>query len=128
MEINTETTDGVSVVKPNSEYLIAGNVDEFRHDVGPILDGNPKVVFDMSSLQFVDSSGIGAFLSCLRRVNAAGGDLKLFGITKQVYSVFHITRMHRIFDIFETREEAIGAFDGALGAPAQSEPESESAA
>ena len=110
MEITKETLDGVTVVAPQTEYLIAGNVDDFRRDMAPILEANPNVVFDMSQLQFVDSSGIGAFLSCLRRVNAAGGDLKLFGISKQVYSVFQITRMHRIFDIFDTRDQAVEAF------------------
>ncbi|MBV9848424.1 MAG: STAS domain-containing protein [Armatimonadetes bacterium] len=110
MEITTETMDGVAVVTPRSEYLIAGNVDDFRRDMGPVLEANPNVVLDMSQLQFVDSSGIGAFLSCLRRVNAAGGDLKLCGITKQVYAVFQITRMHRIFDIFDTRDEAVQSF------------------
>ena len=110
MDITTETVDGVAVITPQNDYLIAGNVDDFRHDIGSVLEANPNVVFDMSHLQFVDSSGIGAFLSCLRRVNAAGGDLKLYGITKQVYSVFQITRMQRIFDIFDTRDQAIEAF------------------
>ena len=110
MEITKETMDGVTVVTPQGEYLIAGNVDDFRHDIFPVLEDNPQVVLDMTCLQFVDSSGIGAFLSCLRRVNAAGGDLKLFGISKQVYSVFQITRMHRIFDIFDTRDQAVQSF------------------
>ena len=110
MEITKETADGVTVVTPHGEYLIAGNVDDFRHDITPVLEDNPQVVFDMTHLQFVDSSGIGAFLSCLRRVNAAGGDLKMYGISKQVYSVFQITRMHRIFDIFDTRDQAVQAF------------------
>ncbi len=110
MEITNETLDGVTVIAPQTDYLIAGNVDDFRREISPVLEANPKVVFDMTHLQFVDSSGIGAFLSCLRRVNAAGGDLKLFGINKQVYSVFQITRMHRIFDIFDTRDQAVQAF------------------
>ena len=114
MEITQETVDGVSVLAPQGEYLIAGNVDDFRHDIGPLLEANPNVVFDMSLLAVRGQlRHRGPSCPCLRRVNAAGGDLKLFGISKQVYSVFQITRMHRIFDIFDTRDQAIEAFQPA---------------
>jgi anti-sigma B factor antagonist len=62
-------------------------------------------------MEFMDSAGLGALLSCLRRLNGAGGDLKLFAMSKAVRSVVQITRMHRIFDIFDTKEEALQAFD-----------------
>lgn len=109
MEITTEQVGGVTVATPQGEYLIASNVEDFRRDVSSIVESRAKVVFDMSHLQFIDSSGIGAILSCLRRLSAAGGDLKLYGLTKPVKAVFQITRMHRIFDSFDTREEALAA-------------------
>jgi anti-sigma B factor antagonist len=55
----------------------------------------------------------GRFISCLRKLNAKGGDLKLCRMSKQVRAVFELVRMHRIFDIFDifgTREEAVRAF------------------
>jgi len=64
----------------------------------------------LGRLRFVDSSGLGAFISCLRKLNAKGGDLKLCGMSKQVRAVFELVRMHRIFDIFGTRDEALRAF------------------
>ena len=64
----------------------------------------------LSHLRFVDSSGLGAMLSCLRQLNATGGDLKLCGMSKAVRSVFELVRMHRIFDIYDTREQAVSAF------------------
>ena len=73
-----------------------------------------KVIFDLSQLLFVDSSGLGAFLSALRTLNTQGGDLKLCGMTKQVRVLFELVRMHRIFEIFNTQEEALRAFDFEL--------------
>jgi anti-sigma B factor antagonist len=49
-------------------------------------------------------------LSCLRQLSAKSGDLKLCGMSKQVQGLFELVRMHRIFDIFGTREEAVRAF------------------
>lgn len=53
---------------------------------------------------------MGAFISCLRKLNAKGGDLKLFGMSKQVHAVFELVRMDRIFDIVATKDEAVLAF------------------
>ena len=110
MEITTEKVQDITVVHLEGEHLDASNAEEFKRDIAPTLAGSAKVLFDMGGLQFVDSAGLGAILSCLRKLSAAGGDLKLYGMTKAVRAVFDIARMHRIFDIFGTREEALQAF------------------
>jgi anti-sigma B factor antagonist len=110
MEIAVDKVGDVAVAELLVEELDASNAGEFKDDIAPVLVANTKVVFDLSRLHFVDSSGLGAFISCLRKVNARGGDLKLCGMAKQVRAVFELTRMHRIFDIFATREEAVRAF------------------
>ena len=105
-----ERMGDVTIVVVPMEELDAGNSAEFKRDVAPVLEATTKLVFDLSRLRFVDSSGLGAFISCLRKLNAKGGDLKLFGLSRQVRAVFELVRMHRIFDIYGTKEEAVQAF------------------
>jgi anti-sigma B factor antagonist len=112
MDFNCEKVDDVVVVVLPGETLEASNSEDFKHDIASLLKANTKVVFDMSHLQFVDSSGFGALLSCLRRLKAQGGDLKLFGLAKPVGALFRMIRMDRILDIFNTKEEAVKAFQG----------------
>jgi len=100
----------VGVAAVPVEELDASNAAEFKRDIAPVLEANTKLVLDLSRLRFVDSSGLGAFISCLRKLNAKGGDLKLCGMSKQVRAVFELVRMHRIFDIYRTKEEAVRAF------------------
>jgi anti-sigma B factor antagonist len=102
--------DGVAVAVIPVDELDAGNSGDLKRDIAPILESNAKVVIDLSRLRFVDSSGLGAMLSCLRQLTAKGGDLKLCGMSKQVRAAFELVRMHRIFDIFGTRDEAVRAF------------------
>ena len=104
---------GVAIVTVPGEYLDASVAEEFKRDAAPVLDANPRAVFDLSRLQFIDSAGVGALLSCLRRVSAANGDLKLCGLSPAVRAVFDLARMHRLFDIFPTREEAVAAFNNS---------------
>ncbi|MDQ2730923.1 MAG: STAS domain-containing protein [Armatimonadota bacterium] len=110
MDLETEKSGDFTLVTPNAEYLDASNVDDFKRDMAPILDMSNQLLIDMTQVQFMDSSGLGALLSCMRRMETAGGDLKLFGLTEAVRGTFHMTRMHRIFDIFDTREQAEKAF------------------
>ena len=110
MQLDIEQSGEVAIVTLQAEYLDAGAADEFKKTMQPVVDANRNVVFDMSPLQFVDSAGLGAILSCMRKLSAADGDLKLCGLTKPVRAIFEISRMHRIFDIFPTRSEAVNAF------------------
>ena len=109
MELTTEKVGDVVVVTLPGEQLDASNAKEFKRDVAPLLEPRGKVVFDLAGLSFVDSSGLGAFLSSLRQLNATGGDLKLCGMTKPVRALFELVRMHKIFDIYPTRADAIQA-------------------
>ena len=92
------------------DHLDAGNVRDFKLAVGPMLKPNARLVFDLSGLKFVDSSGLGAILSCLRQLNSQGGDLKLCGVTRPVRTLFELVRMHKVFDICNTAEEAIHSY------------------
>jgi len=110
MELMTERIGDVIVVALPGDMLDASNAKEFKRDIAPVLEPQAKVVFDLAELRFVDSSGLGAFLSCLRQLNATGGDLKLCGMTKPVRTLFELVRMHKIFDIVGTRDEALRSF------------------
>jgi anti-sigma B factor antagonist len=110
MAIAFDRMGDVTVATVPLEELDASNAAEFKLDAAPLLESTTKLVFDLSRLRFVDSSGLGAFISCLRALNAKGGDVKLCGMSKQVRAVFELVRMHRIFDIYSTKEEAVHAF------------------
>ena len=110
MQIAVEKKDDVVIARIPVADLDAANSGEFKHDIAPILESGTKVVIDLSAVRFVDSSGLGAMLSCLRQMTARGGDLKLSGMSQQVRATFELVRMHRIFDIFDTNDEAILAF------------------
>ena len=110
MEIAVDKIDSVAVATVPVDELDASNAEEFKRDMAPVLQTNTRLVLDLSRLRFVDSSGLGAMLSCLRQLSAKSGDLKLCGMSKQVRGLFELVRMHRIFDICGTKEEAVHAF------------------
>ena len=110
MKLIVEKAGEVTLVEIVSENLDASNERVFKQDMSPVLESDLRVALDLSQLQFVDSSGLGAILACLRRVNARGGDLKLYGMTRPVRALFELVRMHRVFEIYNSRDEVVESF------------------
>ncbi len=110
MQTRLETIGNVTVVVLLEERLDEKNAREFKRKMLPHLTGRPRVIFDLSQLKSVDSTGLGAILFFLRHLNAVGGDLKLSGMLNPVRALFELVRMHRVFDLYNTREEAVLAF------------------
>src|SRR5450631_1842779 len=110
MQLQIEQLETASVVVVPGTTLDANNANDFKAAMLPLFTEHGEVILDLSKLKFVDSSGLGAMLSCLRQLSAKSGDLKLCGMSKQVRALFELVRMHRIFDIYGTKEEAARAF------------------
>ena len=72
------------------------------------LTENPKqrVVLDLSKVEFLDSSGLGAVVGSMKQLGRSR-HLDLAGLTPTVDKVFRITRMNRVFRIYESVEAAI---------------------
>jgi anti-sigma B factor antagonist len=110
MQPTIDKIGDVTIVAMNVEEFDASNADDFRRAIAPVLKDCRKLVIDLQRVQFVDSRGCGAILSCLKQISPAGGDLKLCGVTPPVHMVFDLIRMQNICEIVNTRDEAVGAF------------------
>lgn len=110
MQLIVEKFNDVAAVTIHEEQLDAGNADDFRQSLAPVLQEFSKLVIDLGRVRFVDSRGCGAILSCLKYATEAGGDLRLCGVSKPVRTVFDLIRLHRICEICDTKEQAIQAF------------------
>ncbi|BBM86918.1 STAS domain-containing protein [Candidatus Uabimicrobium amorphum] len=110
MNIQLEEKQGMAVIVINEEVLDVSNSREFKNELKQHLQKYNKLIFDMNKLNFVDSSGIGVLLFCLREVNKCGGDLKMFGVGRQVMALFELIRMQKVFSIYENEEQAIQSF------------------
>ncbi len=73
------------------------------------LEEPPTVVLDLSEVQEMDSSGLGALLFGKRQIHARGGDLLLVGVASSVLSMIKIAQLSHVFSVFETVEEALAS-------------------
>lgn len=75
-----------------------------------IEQGNNKVIIDLSEVEFVDSSFLGTLVAGLKRITIKNGDLKIVNPQKPVRSILELTRLYKIFKIYDGVEDALNSF------------------
>ena len=111
MEITTEIRDGVDIVSVTGR-LTADCAADFKKQMLEILNEQAKIVLDLAGMEYIDSTGLGAMVHVLQKVSDAGKQLNLARIQAKPRLVFNITRVYKLFDIFDTVDEAVGALNG----------------
>ena len=109
MVLNSDHVDGITIIQL-PERINSANSRAFEKDVEPLMGASGKLVFDLSQLKQLDSMGLGAIVACLKHLRSNGGDLRLCAMTKQIRTLFELVRMHHVFDIFNTRQEALDSY------------------
>jgi anti-anti-sigma factor len=82
-------------------------VESFNRSIAPVIEENTFVVFDLSNIRFLDSMGCGALLACHKRLNEKGGKMGLCCAQKQVKAIFQLMGFSQLFDVFDSRKEAV---------------------
>lgn len=104
-----ETVGDVSVLTLCGAFLDASNAPAFKQQVASLVERTSRLVLDLGKVEFVDSSGCGAILTCLRQVNGVGGKLAVCGVTRPVRALFELVRMNRVLEVHDSRDAAIKA-------------------
>jgi len=109
MEYHFETVGNVMKVSLEGR-LVASCSEEFKDAMFDRLRESKHILFNLKGMSHIDSSGLGALVSILQWVNTNGGGLKLACLQSRPRIVFDITKVCRIFDIYDTEEAALASF------------------
>ena len=102
--------EGVTILRPMGERLDADNADILKAKIKELFeDGSKTLLVDLAAVRFIDSSGLGALVSGFKSAMSHKGQLVLCGLQEQVRSMFDLTRLNRVFDIYASEEEARAA-------------------
>jgi anti-anti-sigma factor len=107
-----EEVGDIVVEKVNLSRATLKEAEDFKGKlVKDMESGERRIVVDLSECEFIDSTFLGALVVSLKKITVLGGDIKLVGLQPNVRSMFELTRMYRVFEAFETKEEAIASFE-----------------
>ena len=88
------------------------NIQELGQEMFRLVeaDGHERLLLDFSVVDFLSSAALGKLITLDKKMKAHGGALKLAGIRPEIYEVFAITKLNRLFDIRRDEAEALAAF------------------
>jgi anti-sigma B factor antagonist len=110
IDIEVSDADGYRVLRPAGD-LDVYTVGSLRDAIGAVIEQEtPRIVVDLDSVPFMDSSGLGALMGGVRRLREAGGDLAIACTREQHLKLFTITGFGEGVSIAPTVEEAAKGF------------------
>lgn len=112
MRIDSRNHDEVLVVKVCEDRLDSYVASEFRDQMDAfIAQGNERIVLDLSAVDFVDSSGLGAIVTTQKRLGNAR-DLVICGAGESVLRLFRLARLDRILQLVQDERQALAVLAG----------------
>lgn len=79
-----------------------------RKEIQELIDGDRvRLVFDLSSVDFVDSSGLSVLVTALKKARSGGGDVALVGLTEPVRALIQLTQLQGAFSMFDDVDTAV---------------------
>ena len=105
--IQDVTWDGQTAI-----VSVAGEIDfsrspDLQRGLQEVVDRDPqRILIDLSDVAYMDSSGVASLVKLLSRTKKKDVTLRLAGLSEKVRSIFEITRLDGVFDIYDTLEDA----------------------
>lgn len=109
MQFFVKIENNIGVI-PIDGRLDASNVANLKKDFLAWLGETNNFVLDLSRMDFIDSTGLGGIVACLKYASEKNGDLKIACLQSKPRLVFEITRANKIFDIFDDVKSAVESF------------------
>ena len=97
----------------SAKILDEANITEIGNTLGTMIDEseNPKLLLDFSNVDHLSSAALGMLINANNRIKQRNGQLRLANIKPQIYEVFMITKLNKLFRILPDRAEALNSFN-----------------
>jgi anti-anti-sigma factor len=107
MGLTVEQGAAGTVLKPDGRLDMV-TAPAFRNRVKALVgSGQYRLIVDMSAVEFVDSSGLGALIFALKRAREEGGEMRIAAGRSQLLTVLQLTRLDRVLHPYTSVEAAL---------------------
>jgi anti-sigma B factor antagonist len=112
LKIDTREVAHVTILDIEGRIVLGDEIHDLREAVRDLLkQDKKKIILNLASVDYIDSSGVGELVGCFTTLRNAGGELKLLNLTQKVHDVLHVTKLYTVFDIREDEFTAVKSFD-----------------
>lgn len=108
----SEVGDTTVVRFLDRKILDEANIEALGKELFSLVEeqGRRKVLLNFTKVEFLSSAALGKLITLYHKVKSHQGMLKLSNIRTEIYEVFAITKLNKLFDIKEDEADALAAF------------------
>jgi anti-sigma B factor antagonist len=111
MQIKEKIENDIAILTMKGDLLGEPDTTTVRDKIYSLVsDEVKKVVIDLGSVNYMNSSGLGSLISALTTMRNSGGELRLARVGTKVQNLFVITQLVKVFDTYETVDRALASF------------------
>lgn len=112
LNISERQAGDVTILDLSGKITIGEGSVALRNAIRRLLgEGKNKILLNLGSVGYIDSSGIGELVSSFTAVNKESGQLKLLNLTQKIQDLLAITKLLTVFDVFEDEGEALASYN-----------------
>ena len=101
----------VMVLEVSGKIMGGPDHDRFKAEIKALIDeGYKDVILDFGGVPWINSTGLGILISGYHSLRNAEGTMKICAVKERVLSIFYISQLENIFDVYPTREEALASY------------------
>jgi anti-sigma B factor antagonist len=115
MKVTSKKVGDIMVIEVNGRVIGEDSLQMRREIAGWLAeipeDKTPKVVLKLDGVSMMDSSGLGVLVSSYTSVQKKEGRLVLAGLGRGLKNLISITKLAKVFDVYESEDDAIKSFE-----------------
>lgn len=112
LNISERQAGDVTILDLSGKITLGEGSVALRSTIRRLLgEGKNKLLLNLGSVGYIDSSGIGELVSSFTAVNKESGQLKLLNLTQKIQDLLAITKLLTVFDVFDDEGEALGSYN-----------------
>ena len=108
--LDVSRTEDIAVVRCRGRIVFGEEADELRRVVLGLLNETKRIVLNLAWMGQIDSSGLGTLVASLISARNRGAEIKLAALSPKARRVLTSTHVDRLFEVYESPEEAIKSF------------------
>ena len=110
-----QATLGATVIEVSGEIDVY-TAPKLREKLSILIEGGTyRLILDLEGVEFLDSTGLGALIGGLKRVRAHDGSIDIVCTQSRILRIFKITRLNKVFEIYDTAGDALAARSNETG-------------
>jgi len=113
LKLSTRTVKDVVVVDCEGRIIFGEESADLRDTMKMLIGQSKRIVLNLAGVTYIDSGGLGTLVALYTTAHNAGGSIKLCNLSQRVGDLLQVTKLLTIFEVYDSEEKAIEAFQKA---------------